>query len=152
MGPLRGNAEHLLRIAGLFLAGAAGFVVLRAALIPDGFGLYGHYRAGAIEDNRRDPLVHAGRAVCASCHAPQATLLGGGKHAAVGCEACHGALGAHAREPVKAAAVKPDGRALCLRCHQKLTSRPAPFPQVEPAEHAPDGACLDCHVAHDPHL
>jgi hypothetical protein len=63
------DAEHLARLAGLFLAGAALFVVLRAALVPDDFGVYGHYRAGAwrttppvrshTRDNRRASSVTA---------------------------------------------------------------------------------------------
>ena len=151
MGP-RGDAAHLLRIAGLFLSGLVVFAVLRAALIPEGFGVYGHYRAGAIDDNRQDELVHGGRAACTACHAAQATQLAGGRHTGVGCEACHGASGRHARDPQKTAATRPDGRARCLRCHEHLVSRPASFPQVAPAEHAPDGACIDCHTAHDPGL
>ena len=29
------------------------FVALRAAVVPEGFGKYGHYRAGALEDNQK---------------------------------------------------------------------------------------------------
>jgi hypothetical protein len=32
---------------------------MRAALVPDGFGKYGHYRAGAIVDARSRPLKYA---------------------------------------------------------------------------------------------
>ena len=150
MGQSRGDAEHLLRIAGLFLAGAVAFVALRGALIPEGFGLYGHYRAGAIDDNRAEPLVHAGRAACTACHPPAAAALAGGAHARLGCEACHGPLAAHAAEPSKAKAARPEARSLCLRCHGALVSRPAKFPQVEASEHAPEGACTECHTAHAP--
>lgn len=144
--------EHLLGIAGLFAAAVAVFVLLRAVLIPEGFGVYGHYRAGAIDDNRGDTLVHAGRAACVACHAERAQELGGGTHKDVGCESCHGALGAHALQPAQAKATRPDGRALCQRCHAKNVTRPAAFPQVDPAEHAPEGSCTDCHAAHSPKL
>ena len=56
MSRLFGHREHLVRVAGLFLAGVVVFVVLQALLIPEGFGLYGHYRAGALADNRARPF------------------------------------------------------------------------------------------------
>ena len=48
MGVLFGHKEHLLRVAGLFVAGVLAFLVLQAFLVPRGFGVYGHYRAGAL--------------------------------------------------------------------------------------------------------
>ena len=136
----------------LFAAGVAAFAIVRAALIPEGFGVYGHYRAGAIDDNRAQPLVHAGRDACTTCHAERAEELAGGTHKDVGCESCHGPTGAHALRPAEAKAERPDGRALCQRCHAKNITRPAAFPQVDPAEHAPEGSCTDCHAAHSPKL
>jgi hypothetical protein len=37
------DAEHLFRLALLFLALVVIFLLVRAALIPKGFGTYGHY-------------------------------------------------------------------------------------------------------------
>ena len=144
--------DHLLRMAGLFAAGVIVFAGARAALTPDDFGALGHYRASAIDDNRADPPVHAGRAACAACHAEPAKALGEGSHARVGCEACHGPLAGHAAAPKERRAAKPDGRSTCVRCHARLAGRPPAFPQVDPAEHAPEGACVDCHAAHAPKL
>jgi hypothetical protein len=144
--------DHLVRMAALFVAAAGFFAAARAALIPDGFGDLGHYRASAVEDNRKDPLVHAGREACRVCHAKPAHTLAGGAHARVGCEACHGPLARHAEAPAAHAAVRPDGRSRCVRCHERNETRPAAFPQVDPAEHAPEGACIDCHAAHAPKL
>jgi hypothetical protein len=144
--------EHLLRMAALFAAGVLVFLAARAALTPDDFGVHGHYRASAIEENRMDPLVHAGRGACAACHAEPAEAHAGGAHAKVGCEACHGPLARHAASPDTQAAAKPEGRSTCVRCHARLAGRPAAFPQVDPAEHAPEGACVDCHAAHSPKL
>ena len=52
--------EHLLRMAAIFVAGAVLFIVVRGLLVPEDFGVYGHFRAGALDDNRQRPLVHAG--------------------------------------------------------------------------------------------
>jgi hypothetical protein len=148
-GPF-GHGEHLVRVAGLLAAGLLFFLLARAVLVPSDFGVYGHYRASALADNRARPLVHAGRAACAPCHAERAAELAKGKHAGVGCESCHGALAAHAADAKAHKARKPDGRALCLTCHRFNVARPASFSQVDPREHAPEGACIDCHAAHDP--
>ena len=145
-----GHGEHLLRVAGLFAAALLLFLLARALFVPDDFGVYGHYRAGALADNRARPLVHAGRAACAGCHAERQAELGKGKHAGVGCESCHGPLAAHAAEPKAHKAARPDGRLLCLTCHRFNVGRPGTFSQVDPREHAPEGACTDCHSAHDP--
>ncbi len=150
MGALFGHKGHLVRVAALFAAGIVVFLVMRAVLVPKGFGLYGHYRAGALDDNRARTLVHAGRAACLDCHADQAAALKGGRHARVRCEACHGPLGRHAADPMGQKAVKPDSRVLCARCHQANVARPARFPQIEVADHAGGEACTSCHQTHDP--
>jgi len=150
MRRLFGDAEHLVRVAGLFAAGVLAFLVLRGLLVPDDFGVYGHFRAGALADNRARALGHAGRGACVECHSDVGETLAGGKHARVGCEACHGPLARHAEDAAAQEAVKPDPRAVCLRCHLANVAKPEGFPQVEPAEHAPEGACSECHTPHSP--
>jgi len=150
MSRLFGHGEHLVRVLGLFAAGLLLFLLAKALLVPADFGVYGHYRAGALADNRARSLVHAGRAACAACHAERVAELRKSKHAGVGCESCHGALAAHASEPKAHKALRPEGRALCLTCHRTNVARPVSFPQVDPRDHAPEGACTDCHSAHDP--
>ena len=150
MQRLFGHREHLVRVAGLFLAGLLAFVLVRPLLIPAGFGRYGHYRAGALDDARARPNAYAGRAACLDCHADAAEAARGGGHAAVRCEACHGPLAAHAADPAGHAAHKPDARPLCVRCHQVSVARPVAFPQKDAAEHAGDESCVTCHVAHHP--
>ena len=59
MSVLFPNSRHLVRMVGLFGLGMVAFVVLRAIFIPKGFGLLGHYRAGAIEDVRSRPAAFA---------------------------------------------------------------------------------------------
>jgi hypothetical protein len=147
-----GHAEHLFRVAGLFVVGLLAFSLLRAAAVPPGFGRFGHYRPGALDDARARPLAFAGRAACVECHVDAADAAKGGAHAAVHCEACHGALAAHAADPTTHPAKKPDPKLLCVRCHQTNVARPAHFPQIDRAEHAGDESCTTCHVAHHPRI
>ena len=59
------DAEHLFRLAALFVLGLVLFLVVRAWLVPENFGAYGHYRPGAVDAAVALPIRHAGRAVCA---------------------------------------------------------------------------------------
>ena len=144
--------EHILRMAALFAFGITAFFVLRAAMVPKDFGVYGHYRAGALQDNMNRPVKHAGHAACIECHGDVQEKRAPGKHARIGCEACHGALASHAADPGAAKVVRPDSRGTCLNCHTARPSKPEGFPQIVPADHAPEGACTGCHAAHDPKI
>jgi Cytochrome c7 and related cytochrome c len=146
-GPFK-DKEHLLRVAALFAAGILAFVLLRELLVPPGFGAYGHYRPGAIDDNRSQPVRYAGQAVCVECHTDVAQIRAHGKHARVACEACHGALAGHGADPEAVKAVRPDPKTLCIVCHASNMAKPAGFPQID-SDH-PDAVCTECHVAHDP--
>ena len=149
--PLK-DAEHLARMAALFVIGAAAFLVLRGALIPADFGELGHYRTSALEDNRAVKRRFAGRAACADCHDVEPAELAAGAHGAVGCEACHGPLAGHAADPDIEAPAMLDIRSLCGTCHAAAPARPGWFPQVNPAEHAGLEACDECHLPHRPEL
>jgi hypothetical protein len=144
------DKEHLVRFAALLAGGAILFLLMRAALVPKGFGEYGHYRSGALVDVAVQPISFAGRAACADCHGDMADKLHGGKHAGVGCEACHGPLANHAEDPAKAKAVKPEPRALCPVCHMQNAAKPKGFPQVNVKDHAEGASCKDCHDPHHP--
>lgn len=146
-----GHASHLFRMAGLFVVGIAAFLVARSVFVPDGFGELGHFRTGALADNRAKKPVHAGRAACAECHSDEPDRLKTGPHRKVGCEACHGALGAHAAAQTDVKPAKPDAGRLCLVCHAQSVSRPAGFKQVDPKEHGDgSGSCGGCHDPHAP--
>jgi hypothetical protein len=147
-----GHKEHLFRVAALFAGGILVFLILQGLLVPKGFGVYGHFRAGALDDNRARPLAFAGRGSCVECHTDVADSQKGGRHEGVHCEACHGALASHAADPSEHQAVKPDSRVLCVRCHQANVARPASFPQIDVDEHAGGEACTTCHAAHNPGL
>ncbi len=146
------DSEHLFRLALLFVAGVAVFLVVRALLVPAGFGELGHYRTGAIEDNRARPLAFAGHAACAECHDEVAAKLAGDGHARVACESCHGPLAAHVADPD---AVKPELPAvttLCARCHELNQARPDKHPQVDVDAHSEGNACTECHDQHAPRV
>ena len=146
------NFEHLVRLAAIFVGGLVVFVVVRGLLVPDDFGVYGHFRAGALDDNRQRPLVHAGAEVCGECHDDVVASRAGGGHESIRCEACHGALGVHAVEPSDQVPELPEAATVCLRCHLTAMAKPGGFPQVDPAEHADNEPCDTCHVAHAPRL
>lgn len=151
MGGLFEHKGHLVRMAGLFGVGILVFLLARALFIPEGFGVLGHYRVGALADNSKRAPVFAGRKACGECHTDEPALLAGGPHKGVGCEACHGALGVHAQAPDKLKPARPDAEKLCAVCHLPNVAKPAGFPQVDPKEHADgSGACGGCHDPHSP--
>jgi hypothetical protein len=138
-------------MAGLFVVGIAAFLVARWVFVPEGFGELGHYRTGALADNRAQKPVYAGRAACAECHSDEPDRLKTGPHAKVGCEACHGALGAHAAAETDVKPAKPDAGKLCLVCHVQSVSKPVAFKQIDPKEHGDgSGTCGGCHDPHSP--
>lgn len=144
------DIEHVLRLVVIFALGVAMFLVLRWWLVPPDFGVYGHFRAGALADNRSRPIVYAGRAACTDCHSEVVDVRRGGRHEQIGCEACHGPLAGHASGEEEAPPARPDPRVTCIRCHDARAGKPAAFPQVDVGDHAPEGACTDCHRPHQP--
>jgi hypothetical protein len=146
------DKEHLFRMAGLFIAGLLAFLLFRALLVPEDFGTYGHYRAGALADNRDRPLHFAGRAACEDCHTDVAAVRKGSKHAQVACEACHGPQAKHAADPASEKPPRPDAKAICLVCHMENAAKPAKFPQVNPKDHGDGQACNSCHKPHHPEV
>jgi len=144
------DAEHLFRLAGVFAALLVVFLVARAVFTPEGFGVYGHYRAGALEEVRAREIHFAGRAACLDCHEDIAAVKKNAKHAGLGCEACHGPLQAHVADPSAVVPQKPDAKALCLVCHMENLAKPRDFPQINPKEHADDDHCIRCHNPHAP--
>ncbi|MEW6368409.1 MAG: cytochrome c3 family protein [Acidobacteriota bacterium] len=150
MKELLKDKEHLVRMGLLFLGGTLAFMVARIIFVPKGYGMYGQYRAGALDDNRSRPLSFAGRAACEDCHSDISEARAGSKHAGIGCEACHRALAKHAEDPEKVKPVRPDAQSVCLVCHEVNVAKPRGFPQVEPKEHAEEQPCNTCHLPHHP--
>jgi hypothetical protein len=148
------DAGHLVRPALVLLGGLAIFLLIRQAVVPKGFGKYGHYRPAALDVIRARPVVFAGQAPCVVCHTDQANARAAGKHAHVSCEACHGPQAAHANggDPVATKPALPDVATLCVRCHQKDAAKPHGFPQVAATDHNAGVLCNACHQPHNPHL
>jgi hypothetical protein len=145
------HAQHVFRMAGLFVVGIVVFLVLRALYVPDDFGVLGHYRASALTMNSDKPLAYAGQAACADCHPDVIEKRAGQRHERVACEGCHGPSARHASgEEGAPMPARPDGRVGCLHCHAKDASRPLTHPQVIAAEHAGGESCLTCHNPHAP--
>lgn len=136
----------------MLLAALGVFMAIRAAVIPTGFGKYGHYRAGALDAARSKPIAYAGQDTCVLCHEDQARARGAGRHARVSCEACHGPLAKHANDPTSLKPTRPDSAALCRRCHEKEPAKPAAHPQVATAEHSGGAPCNTCHQPHNPRM
>lgn len=146
------DSGHLIRPAVVLVLALGFFLIIRAAVVPKGFGQYGHYRPAALGAIRSKPVVFAGQDMCVLCHDDQAKVRAAGKHAHVACEACHGPLAEHANDPAAHKPVLPDVANLCRRCHEKDSAKPKGFPQVVTAEHSGGMLCNACHVPHNPHL
>ena len=152
MGNRFKNAEHLIRVALVFVAGLVLFVIVRGMIVPKSFGQLGHYRADALAEIAAYSPAFAGREACELCHSEVADLKKTGRHALVGCEACHGPLAKHAADPGSKVPVKPDTKVLCVKCHEANSAKSKHFPQVISKEHAGDLACATCHKPHQPKI
>lgn len=146
------DGSHLVRVAIFVVVTIAAFFAVRARFVPKDFGVYGHYRAGALDDARARPIAFAGQRACLECHADIGDIRKTSKHVAVACEICHGPLARHASGDDTTTPKRPDGRTACLTCHQKNASKPVAFPQIVLKDHADDGACSACHQPHNPKI
>jgi len=146
------DAGHLFRFLGLFVLAFLVFLVIRGFVVPKSFGQYGHYRGAAITEIASRPVKFAGHQTCETCHTDIVETKTGGKHAHVNCEACHGALAAHADDPGNVIPHKPETAVLCARCHTASAAKPQGFPQVDPADHSGGVSCETCHNPHNPML
>ena len=144
------DTEHLLRVAAVFVTGILLFLVLRAVFVPRSFGLYGHYRADALQEITARPISYAGHKACADCHDDVVQSKASGKHATVNCEACHGPLEKHVEDPAGVAPQLPDTGVLCARCHESNLAKPKAFPQVDTKDHSGGEKCKTCHNPHSP--
>ena len=146
------DSAHLIRPALVLLAGVVVFLIVRAVVIPKDFGLYGHYRPGALDMIAATPVSYAGRSQCALCHDAETKVHDAGKHAGVACEACHGPQAKHVEAEGGNVPKLPDVANLCRRCHEKDAAKPKAFPQVDTVAHSQGMPCNTCHQPHSPHL
>jgi len=142
--------EQIRHLLVPFFIIVAGYLLARCLLIPQDFGLLGHYRASSVTVNTQKPINYAGAAACAECHEQVTTAKKQGYHRGVACEACHGPAQAHTQDPENARPTITRTRTLCLLCHEYLPTRPTGFPQVISESHNPTKPCISCHRPHDP--
>lgn len=146
------NAEHLIRVALVFVGGLVLFVIGRGLIVPKSFGQYGHYRGNALAEIAARPPSFAGHETCEACHSEVFEMKKTGKHINVACEACHGPLAKHAEDPGSLVPKKPDTAVLCVKCHEANAAKPRNFPQVVSKEHSMGMACGTCHQPHKPKI
>ena len=146
------DSKHLVSLLVLLVFAIGAFVLLRAAVVPQGFGQYGHYRGGAIADNRARAASYSGQSDCLICHDPEATERNAGRHKTISCEACHGPQATHVATDGKVKPPKPDVKSLCRNCQEKDAARPAWLPQVVLADHNAGMVCNECHQPHQPKM
>jgi hypothetical protein len=144
------DAEHLFRLAAVFVVGLTLFLIVRGLLVPRSFGQYGHYRGKAIAEIAALPIAYAGHQVCEGCHTDVLDVKSKGVHKGVACESCHGPLAKHAEDPASVQPEKLDTAKLCVRCHEANIAKPKNFPQVASEDHSGGAACNSCHQPHSP--
>lgn len=144
------EAAHLIRLAAVLVAALLVFAFVRAEVVPASFGQYGHYRGDSLAENRNKKIAYAGRAACATCHEEVLTVLTKTRHAAIGCETCHGPRAHHTEDPTITKGALPVASKLCVHCHEANPARPQAFRQVNSKEHSGGESCNTCHQAHAP--
>lgn len=151
----------VLLAVGIF-ALAGGGLLFKGFLVPESFGVYGPYRADAIEEEAVLPIRHGTNQSCFACHAFEAAIHRDGLHKTISCEFCHGPYADHVdgKKKIGTLPVKKDGEitVLCLRCHNtEIKARPQ---QVIKTVAMPDHLktqqvklthnCNQCHHVHAP--
>ena len=148
----------VLGLVGMAIIG----VVFKIVLTPESFGVYGHYRADAIEEEANIEIRHWTNAPCFSCHAHEANIHLNGTHKTISCEFCHGPYADHITDGKKTGALPvkkgEEIKTLCLRCHNKaIQARPeAVIKTVTMPDHLKDQnvklthTCNQCHHVHAP--
>jgi hypothetical protein len=152
------DTKHIWRVFLLILLGIIVFAVGRILLVPKTFGLFGHFRASDVMEQRALEVKHQGPASCEPCHSDEHELWKMNSHKNIICEDCHAPYVTHVKNDEKYAEMEINrSYNFCLRCHQQLPARPADFPQIQVIEHLAqfqaalqDTVCFRCHSAHDP--
>jgi hypothetical protein len=143
--------EQITRLLLFFLLVLIGYFVVRPALIPPTYGLYGQYRAASLIELQARESAHVGLAQCVSRHEDEGHELAGSQHASVRCESCHGPGAGHVADPAAVRMTVPpheEMRQFCGLCHHDRIARPRWMPQVDLATHYTPDACVDCHSPH----
>jgi hypothetical protein len=151
------------------------FLVLRQVLRPKNFGISGHFREYAIQENSMKELHYTVSDSCYKCHGEIRADKAKGFHSKLKCEVCHGPGLKHAlyagifkngELPDSLKLYKPTERKECAVCHQINAARikilfdtinNSMVHQINVMEHnPPDPAtkelsrCIECHNPHQP--
>ena len=144
--------QKLLPLVAIAVLGLGALIAARQILVPKTFGEYGHYRAAAMDDIRKQDIAYAGISVCAECHDDIFAMKQQSLHRGLTCEVCHGPAAKHANAPDEFTPDAPRGRGYCPLCHGYNISRPSGFPQIIAERHNPGKPCMSCHNPHNPTL
>jgi hypothetical protein len=140
----------------------AGGLFVKGLVKPASFGVYGHYRADAIEEETLIPIRHATNTSCYTCHPYEARIHKTGLHKTISCEFCHGPWADHVagNKKIGTLPVKKNKEitTLCLRCHNtEIKARPHEvIKTVAMPEHLASQKvklthnCNQCHHVHAP--
>ncbi len=153
---------RLLIVFSSIVAVAGLGLILKGLLLPDSFGVYGHYRADAITEAVAVPIRHGTNESCYDCHKYEAKIHKNGLHKTISCEFCHGTYADHVENGKKTGTLPvkkgEEISILCLRCHNsEIVARTE---QVIKTVAMPDHltkqkvkethTCNQCHHAHGP--
>jgi hypothetical protein len=148
---------------------------MQQVLKPSSFGVSGHYRFLAIQENKLKELQYAGSESCIKCHEDIHIEKSDGYHAQLKCEVCHGPALRHVMYadkfeneelPDSLKLNKPDERKDCAVCHRINAARikitfdtidNSMIKQVDPMKHnlvhkktKVELKCIECHYPHQP--
>ena len=151
--------NHGWRPVYVVLAIVAGILPFRMVYVPADFGVhergytFGFHRLSNEQEWKDYPAKYKDSSYCNECHGDKTKSWEASAHAIIPCENCHGAAFGHPDQPPKLAIDRSRGQ--CLRCHSKLfmpSSGRSNIPGIDPEQHNPKTACVECHNPHNPSL
>lgn len=141
---------QLQRLLLAFAIVIGAMLVFKHFMTPDTWGEYGHYRGAALDEIADKEVKFVQMDDCAMCHDSIAEFKDQGEHARLQCELCHGPGYKHIEDETNQLTI-PEGRGLCLRCHEMNPARPKDvIKQIVDADHNADEDCITCHNPHSP--
>jgi hypothetical protein len=161
------DKKHIILIFSIILFCLIAGLIIRKALQPDSYGMYGNYRFDANYEIQQQPVLNQNSKTCSECHENISQLHLKDAHYSVPCVDCHGAGNLHVAfykgdslngiTKQQAYLQKEYNLEGCLYCHRKLKARPSDFPQINHEEHYkflnvtnPKTKCIECHNPHEP--